>query len=963
MRITSLTLQAFRGFNDKEEFSFESVDIIILYGPNGHGKSSIYDAIEWGLTGGIYRFEEASPERKRTRFIRNLHADSTVKSFVKIGIILSNEQRYFIERECTASPTDRTDYGKYKLKIFDENDHLYKKDNEAEETLKSWLIHEEWLPKISSPTTMLSLTHILSQEKIAEFLRGMQERDRYDKISTIFGTDNFDKYREGFRIVRNTLNSGLDSLKVRIKEKNLLKEKIYKEVKELESKVEVNQDSDFNAELENYITIYPESIIYKDDLGKLLSFIISNIHKNKIEQEEVQREYQVLKEIKEELPNLSYIRNVHKDVIRENVLLQRFKKVSLTKLKIDQLLNTEKIVTQDKEMLKSLISSQKESILRVDSLLDKKSNLQKLNDSIYLHLDNFSWKNGISFLSELKLDMTEENLQILSSAFKCLHDEFQFIEGRNSNKQDLLVQSKSLEESIEKIMSTDKLYNIFLSSLNEYILVLSEEVNSCPACGTEGVKKKDILDNVYRQQLKINENLPSLEKLQFDAQSKMKIIEEEIHGANNRINESRKKIEDVVLEINNSIKTLNIKISTEKENQKTLQQKIDSIQIRLNQFENDCNLLGINIEDNIKGKLEIKNQALLDELIEINDMRLSEFKSGNFLPQDLRVEKFTLSEIDDYEHTLRQLIDIQETEINRVNRLAMLSERISIDIKTGDLKEIEDSIAEEIKVLNEKLNKFSELENSSLKLQGLIELNSEKMRLIKAQNDLEGMKNEIVKLENQETKMNSDLANLLTLMNKSTEALSNLNEKVFENLKETIQTIFEQINSHPIFTKLDLTMDQYRNNNCLTINVYKDNSENEIKANAPYVFSSAQVNSIALSLFLAMSLKQKWSPLQLIGMDDPIQSMDEVNVISFIDLMRLFVDKHKKQIIISTHDQSFYKLILKKFRYYNISTVEYEVYGDKGPTLKIPPVQNNKIERELSYERAKDALIRLDMKD
>jgi len=266
-------------------------------------------------------------------------------------------------------------------------------------------------------------------------------------------------------------------------------------------------------------------------------------------------------------------------------------------------------------------------------------------------------------------------------------------------------------------------------------------------------------------------------------------------------------------------------------------------------------------------------------------------------------------------------------------------------------------------VLNEKLNKFSELENSSLKLQGLIELNSEKMRLIKAQNDLEGMKNEIVKLENQETKMNSDLANLLTLMNKSTEALSNLNEKVFENLKETIQTIFEQINSHPIFTKLDLTMDQYRNNNCLTINVYKDNSENEIKANAPYVFSSAQVNSIALSLFLAMSLKQKWSPLQLIGMDDPIQSMDEVNVISFIDLMRLFVDKHKKQIIISTHDQSFYKLILKKFRYYNISTVEYEVYGDKGPTLKIPPVQNNKIERELSYERAKDALIRLDMKD
>ncbi|HDR4884571.1 TPA: AAA family ATPase [Bacillus cereus] len=49
MKITSLTLQAFRGFNKREEFCLESVDIVVLYGPNGHGKSSIYDAIEWGL--------------------------------------------------------------------------------------------------------------------------------------------------------------------------------------------------------------------------------------------------------------------------------------------------------------------------------------------------------------------------------------------------------------------------------------------------------------------------------------------------------------------------------------------------------------------------------------------------------------------------------------------------------------------------------------------------------------------------------------------------------------------------------------------------------------------------------------------------------------------------------------------------------------------------------------------------
>lgn len=183
------------------------------------------------------------------------------------------------------------------------------------------------------------------------------------------------------------------------------------------------------------------------------------------------------------------------------------------------------------------------------------------------------------------------------------------------------------------------------------------------------------------------------------------------------------------------------------------------------------------------------------------------------------------------------------------------------------------------------------------------------------------------------------------------------------NLKETIQTIFEQINSHPLFKKLDLAFYRRYNNNCLLINVSKTNVEEEVTANAPYVFSSSQVNSIAHSLFLAMSLNQKWSSLQLIGMDDPIQSMDEINVISFIDLLRLFVEKHQKQIIISTHNRSFYNLMLKKFRYYDLATIEYSTYGVQGPTFvssddKNP--HNSKFQAKIDYDKARQTLIQLD---
>jgi exonuclease SbcC len=160
-----------------------------------------------------------------------------------------------------------------------------------------------------------------------------------------------------------------------------------------------------------------------------------------------------------------------------------------------------------------------------------------------------------------------------------------------------------------------------------------------------------------------------------------------------------------------------------------------------------------------------------------------------------------------------------------------------------------------------------------------------------------------------------------------------------------------------------LVLDRRCNNNCLTINVSKANEEEKVTANAPYVFSSAQVNRIALSLFLGMSLKQKWSSLQLIGMDDPIQSMDEVNVISFIDLLRLFVGKHQKQIVISTHDQGFYKMMLKKFRYYDLATIEYSAYGDQGPTFVSSDekgLNNSEFQPRLNYNEAMQTLEQLD---
>ena len=49
-----------------------------------------------------------------------------------------------------------------------------------------------------------------------------------------------------------------------------------------------------------------------------------------------------------------------------------------------------------------------------------------------------------------------------------------------------------------------------------------------------------------------------------------------------------------------------------------------------------------------------------------------------------------------------------------------------------------------------------------------------------------------------------------------------------------------------------------------------------------------------------------------IFIDDPIQSMDSINILSTIDLFRSIVVNLGKQIILSTHDENFQNLLKKK---------------------------------------------------
>ena len=85
-----------------------------------------------------------------------------------------------------------------------------------------------------------------------------------------------------------------------------------------------------------------------------------------------------------------------------------------------------------------------------------------------------------------------------------------------------------------------------------------------------------------------------------------------------------------------------------------------------------------------------------------------------------------------------------------------------------------------------------------------------------------------------------------------------------------------------------------------------------------YTMSSGQLSAVLLSFSLAMNKIYAGNGIKTVFVDDPIQCMDDINMISFVELLRCeFSDS---QIIISTHEESFSNFIRYKFKKYNIET-------------------------------------------
>ncbi|NFR57193.1 hypothetical protein FDF44_05275 [Clostridium botulinum] len=194
---------------------------------------------------------------------------------------------------------------------------------------------------------------------------------------------------------------------------------------------------------------------------------------------------------------------------------------------------------------------------------------------------------------------------------------------------------------------------------------------------------------------------------------------------------------------------------------------------------------------------------------------------------------------------------------------------------------------------------------------------------------------------------NKRYTNLIEIKNRLTfnydkykKGSENLN-KIFNLIKEQIELNVENVFSGKTMNKIYKKIEPHKTFRSLKYEISfnkKDQAELYIKGTnsshtqdiLPELFySSAQLNTVALSIFLGGALSIDKPEINTIFIDDPIGHFDDINVLAFIDLLRTIISTSGWQIIISTHDESLFDLLQNKLssEYYSSKFIKFSSVG------------------------------------
>ena len=189
MRLKTIKIRGFRGFNGEQSTPLDH-DVILIYGLNASGKSSLVEALEWLFFGDISRRARSSCRSEyMSNYLRNVHYNEPENPFVEVTGVLNGAERT-IKKELIGVTGHR----------------CYVDGIEVEDFACLGVSLENY----SKP--------ILSQGEIRGFV-DTEQKDRWEEVSRILGLEIFGVFRTELQGLRNKLEKR-DEYQEALKQKN-----------------------------------------------------------------------------------------------------------------------------------------------------------------------------------------------------------------------------------------------------------------------------------------------------------------------------------------------------------------------------------------------------------------------------------------------------------------------------------------------------------------------------------------------------------------------------------------------------------------------------------------------------------------------------------------------------------------------------------------------------------------------
>lgn len=175
------------------------------------------------------------------------------------------------------------------------------------------------------------------------------------------------------------------------------------------------------------------------------------------------------------------------------------------------------------------------------------------------------------------------------------------------------------------------------------------------------------------------------------------------------------------------------------------------------------------------------------------------------------------------------------------------------------------------------------------------------------------------------------------------ESLRELSESLVLNELEIIEpllrSIYASVDPHPSF-KIPKLLAEMRGGRGRMWTELEDKVASIDRSVPGHVLSSSQLNVLAVVTFMAMNLSAGTLPLNLAALDDPLQSLDNVNLLGLADLLRR--TRARRQLMVSTHDDRLAGLLQRKLRPVGTdqrtTVITFEGWDRAGPRFQVRDV-------------------------